>query len=178
MDEAPKPGDPFAEITAMQKVAEALKSLDTAAIGRVLQWAANHWSVPTPQVITGASIPSTAKMPAPIVSADAPPPKYTDLGELFAAASPAADTDRVLVVGYWLQFIEGRSDLASFDVNKELKNLGHGVANVTTAFDNLKARKPAPVIQLKKAGTSKQARKTYKLTLAGKQAVEAMLPPQ
>jgi len=30
---------------------------------------------------------------------------------------------------------------------------------------------------LKKSGTSKQARKTYKLTAAGKQAVELMIGP-
>jgi len=56
-----------------------------------------------------------------------------------------------------------------------LKNLGHPIANITSAFNNLKARKPATVMQLKKAGTTKQARKTYKLTLAGKSAVEAMV---
>jgi hypothetical protein len=66
-------------------------------------------------------------------------------------------------------------DFASQEINAALKNLGHPIGNITSAFDNLKARKPAPVMQLKKSGTSKQARKTYRLTLAGKSAVEAMV---
>jgi hypothetical protein len=174
MSDDPKPSDPFAEITAMQKVAEAFKALDQAAVGRVLQWAANHW---------GTSIASTAKVNAPSVATDAlptsaPQSPYSDLGELFAAAAPQSDADKVLVVSYWLQFIEGNNELSGFEVNKELRNMGYGVGNVTTAFDTLKARKPAPVIQLKKSGTSKQARKSYKLTIAGRQAVEAMLPRQ
>jgi hypothetical protein len=36
-------------------------------------------------------------------------------------------------------------------------------------------QKPALVLQLKKAGKSRQARKTYKVTVAGVKAVEAML---
>lgn len=171
MDE-PKLSDPLAEITAMQKVAEAFKTLDSAAVSRVLQWAASHWGASMPKLPAGASNASSAP------TNGAPQSAFSDLGELFAAASPQSDADKVLVVGYWLQFIEGNDELSGFDVNKILKNMGHGVGNVTTAFDTLKARKPAPVIQLKKSGTSKQARKTYKLTIAGRQAVEAMLPRQ
>ena len=74
---------------------------------------------------------------------------------------------------YFLQFQQGQSDFGAYEVNAALKNLGEGVGNITTAFDTLKARKPADVIQLKKSGTSKQARKTYKVTLHGKTAVEA-----
>ena len=134
---------------------------------------------------TSTPITSTANVNAPsaatgqlAASSDSPQTPYSDLGELFAAASPQSEADKVLVVGYWLQFIEGSNDLSGFDVNKELKNLGHGVGNVTVSFERLKARKPAPVIQLKKSGTSKQARKTYKLTAVGKQAVEAMIAPK
>lgn len=173
MNEQQPSTDPFAEITAMQKVAEAFKSLDNAAVGRVLQWAANHWGA-TATVATAKPVATAPTTDGPT----APQSPFSDLGELFAAAAPATDADRVLVVGYWMQFIEGNSDLTGFDVNKELKHLGYGVGNVTTAFDALKARKPAPVIQLKKSGTSKQARKTYRVTAVGKQAVEAMIAPK
>jgi hypothetical protein len=49
------------------------------------------------------------------------------------------------------------------------------VKHITSAFDTLKARKPAAVMQLKKSGSTRQARKTYKLTVAGKNAVELMI---
>jgi hypothetical protein len=43
------------------------------------------------------------------------------------------------------------------------------------ALDTLKAQKPAPVLQLKKAGTTTQARKTYKVTTVGlKRITDAM----
>lgn len=185
--------DPLIEIAAMQKVAEALKDLEPAAAARVVHWAANHWGAstiasatapPPPAASGGGFIPSTAQVfPPQGVVSEAPPvvaaqARYTDLGELFADANPQTDADKVLVVSYWLQFVEGSDDLSGYEVNKALKNLGYGVSNVTKGFDSLKARKPAPVIQLKKSGTSKQARKTYRITLVGKQAVEAMLPRQ
>jgi DNA-binding PadR family transcriptional regulator len=66
-------------------------------------------------------------------------------------------------------------ELEGFTLNKELKNLGHGVSNITSALDTLMSRKPALVIQTKKSGTSKQARKKYKLTLEGLRAVERMV---
>jgi hypothetical protein len=56
-----------------------------------------------------------------------------------------------------------------------LKNLGQGLANITNAIDGLRNQKPALVLQLKKSGKSQQARKTYKLTVAGIKAVEVMI---
>lgn len=168
--------DPTAEITAMQKIADAFKGLDDSTVARVLRWAVDHWGAKVPT--GGQREPPATAATSEATSSIAPHSTFSDLGELFAAVSPETDADKVLVVGYWLQFIEGNNELSGYDVNKELKHLGHGVGNVTTAFDTLKARKPAPVIQLKKSGTSKQARKSYKLTLAGKQAVEATIPRQ
>ena len=60
-------------------------------------------------------------------------------------------------------------------VNKELQDLGHSLKNVTQAFSALKDRTPAFAIQLRKAGKSQQARKLYKLTKAGLDAVNSML---
>jgi len=59
--------------------------------------------------------------------------------------------------------------------NASLKDLGHGLSNVTVALDGLKDEKPALILQLKKSGTSKQARKTYKLTVEGAKRVRQML---
>jgi len=60
-------------------------------------------------------------------------------------------------------------------VSTELKNLGHGVANITRAFNDLKARRPALAIQVQKSGRAKQARKKYKITEAGLTKVRKML---
>ena len=60
-------------------------------------------------------------------------------------------------------------------MNKKLKDLGYRVSNITTAFNGLINRRPQLVIQTKKSGTSKQARKLYRLTTEGQRAVERML---
>jgi hypothetical protein len=60
-------------------------------------------------------------------------------------------------------------------VNKELKLLGEGVPNITMAVDALRSQKPALAVQLQKSGKTRQARKTYKLTVAGIKEVERMI---
>ena len=171
--------DPLAEVSAMQKLAEAVRGLQPDAIGRVLQWALGFYGVvaPSPKA-------QTVKAGAAVGAADAGNgnavngnslPQFAELAELYSAVSPEGEADKALVVGYWFQFGEGRTEFSSQDVNSALKNLGHPVKNITSAFDTLKTRKPGLVMQLKKSGTSRQARKTFKLTIAGKSAVESMI---
>jgi len=45
-----------------------------------------------------------------------------------------------------------------------LKHLGHGFGNITRAFENLKAMKPALIVQTRRDGSSPQARKKFKVT--------------
>jgi hypothetical protein len=80
-----------------------------------------------------------------------------------------------LVAGYWVQVCGGADSFDGFSVNRELKNLGHGLINVTVAIEGLRKQQPARALQLAKAGKSQQARKTYKLTVVGIKAVEEMI---
>jgi hypothetical protein len=162
--------DPKAELAAMKAVTDALADLDPATAGRVLRWAGEALGVASARVEARVA-------PTPETNGGAAG-RFASLADLYAAASPETDADRALVAGYWFQFIEGGAAFGSQQINTALKNLGYGVANITTAFDTLMARKPAFVMQLKKAGTTKQARKEYKLTSAGKQAVELMIGQQ
>ena len=101
--------------------------------------------------------------------------KYGSLAELHDSAQPKSNADKALVAGYWLQVCQGSESFDGFSANKDLKNLGHGIGNITIAINSLRRQKPALVLQLKKSGTSKQARKTYKVTVAGIMAVKAMI---
>jgi DNA-binding PadR family transcriptional regulator len=56
-----------------------------------------------------------------------------------------------------------------------LKHIGYGVVNITDALNQLISDRPSFVIQLTKSGSSKQARKTYKITDAGMRRVSEML---
>lgn len=78
-------------------------------------------------------------------------------------------------MAYWFQEIVGDSEFESAKLNRELKHMGHGLSNVTKALNSLIGKKPSLAIQTKKSGSSKQARKKYKLTHAGVQKVQEML---
>ncbi len=168
--------DRMAEVKAMGVLAETFASLQPESIGRVLRWAVDSWGV--------AAATPTGKKPVPVGTENGGGnggtvvSSFNDIAELFAAASPTTEADKTLVASYWVQWVQGQADFSAFEVNAALTNMGERVKNITTAFDTLRARKPAPVIQFTKAGTSKQARKTYKVTTNGKAAVEAMIGQQ
>ncbi len=178
--------DPLVEVKAMASVAESLAGLDADAVGRVLRWAVDRFgvttSVKTTNVTGGGGVrvggSATVEMQHTNNGNGGTVPKFESFADLYGAANPESEADKALVAGYWFQFVEGKPEFGAQELNTALKNLGHPIANITTAFDNLKARRPAPVLQLKKAGTSKQARKTYKLTHTGRLQVDAMVGQQ
>ena len=95
--------------------------------------------------------------------------------ELLAAMGARTDAARVLGVAYWFQAIEGRADLEAMTLNRELKDLGHGVSNITGVLSRLIDDRPQLMIQIRKSGSSRQARKKYKITAAGKKHVATLL---
>lgn len=165
---------PAQELEAMAAVAKALSDLDGEATGRVLRWAAERFgNVALPQPVT-----EPAGGSSDAVAAD--PPTQPDLrfgsfAEMHGAAIPETDAEHVLVAAYWAQFVEGAPDFGAQGINAALRDLGCRVSNITNAFTSLISQRPQLAVQLRKSGSSKQARKTYKLTTAGKAAVEAML---
>jgi hypothetical protein len=65
-------------------------------------------------------------------------------------------------------------DFEAQRVNTLLKHLGLGVGNITRSLESLKSRKPQHVVQLRKSGTARQARKRYKVTAAGRDFVREL----
>ena len=165
--------DPMAEITAMKAVAEALGKLDPDATARVVRWAAERFAVGLGGGTKGMGSVGAADVGSHVGAGGAE--RFKSLADLYTAAAPSTDVDRALVAGYWFQFSEGQEDFAAQTINSALRDLGHRVANITVAFNNLKSQTPALVVQLKKSGTTRQARKKYKLTTAGKRAVEELI---
>ena len=170
----------------MQTVAAALGKLqreiedgksDGGAVSRVLRWTNEVYGrLPnaagkTVANAAGATTDEDTDSFSPQADETA---HFADLASLYNAAAPETDIDRALVGGYFIQFVQGQSDFGSQNVNAELKNLGHGVNNITSAFDGLKGQRPSLVMQVRKEGTTKQARKKYRLTTEGRKAVELM----
>ena len=165
------------EFSAMQTVFGALEPLDPESRQRVFEYIAARLGI---SAVQGAWSSSPARdtedgEQAVLEEGSTTEAGFATLAELHDAACPRSVKDRVLVTAYWLQVCEGADNFVSYSVNRALKDLGHGASNVTAAFDALRQSKPALVLQLKKAGKSRQARKTYKVTSAGVAAVKAMV---
>jgi len=96
-------------------------------------------------------------------------------GALLEQWRPNAMAERALLGAYVLS--GGRPDrvVASQAINAELKRHGLPVPNITRAIEsNLRSRPPF-MVQKKKLGTTRQARKQYAMTQAGVEFVEAQL---
>ena len=165
------------EISAMAKVSEAMGELESDERLRVLQWAASKYEV----AIRPSAQPAGSNGYAEVdevedaeggVQANG---SYESVADLFVDASPSTEAEKVLVAGYWLHTTQGMESFKSHDVNKQLKNLGHRVSSINKKFDSLMNQSPQLAVQLRKSGSSQQARKEYKLTKAGKDSVESML---
>jgi len=162
--------DQDAEIAAMSAVAKALEPLDELVRRRVISWAASRFGLQLPAPSKSLGIEREAAS-----TGESARVEFESFAELFDAADPKTDKDRALVAAYWAQICQSQATFPAQTLNASLKDLGHGLSNVTVALDGLKDEKPALVLQLKKSGTSKQARKTYKLTVEGAKRVRQML---
>jgi hypothetical protein len=162
----------YDEIEAMKRIADALEPLAEAARQRALQWAISRFRG-APVGDKGSESFANRQTEA---SNEGPSEvqRFESFAELFEATRPNSEKEKALVASYWAQVCESQSSFASQSLNTELKDLGHGIGNITEALTSLKNDRPALVLQLKKSGTSKQARKTYKLTQEGIRRVQTM----
>lgn len=177
--------DPTVELNVMMEVSTSLNKLDgdTDAVRRVIQWVRSRYLPdelePAPAVTASAPPIATSSASAPAISPEPQPTNagrsFQSLPDLYSAVSPGSDAERALVVGYWFQVVEGDSDLDGFQINRELRHLGHGISNITTALSSLIGRRPQLVLQTRKSGSTRQARKRYRLTDAGIKVVQQMI---
>ena len=161
------------EVKAMADIVAALQGLDEDSVGRVLRWALQRFKI-------SAKVPSGKESAQGDTNGDngaEEKPVFKSFHELYDAANPSSGADKALVAGYWFQVLKGQEDLDSQHLNKELKNLGHTSTNITRDLDALIGRSPRQVIQVRKDGKTKQARKRYKVPREGIKAVEKMLKP-
>lgn len=165
------------EVAAMAAITTALAGLETEAVSRVLRWAAERHKVTLNQSINytmrkprGSTEPKEGDDSTETTSRD-----FQHFGDLYDAADPSTDSERVLVAGYWFHAIQNEDELESQAVNKELKHLGHAVGHMPHAVTELMNTRPRLMIQLKKQGNTQQARRKFKLTAEGIKKVKEML---
>lgn len=162
--------DPLtSEISAMESIGKALSSLDEETRQRVLSWATAKFLPSQPLRFKETHALSRIDANEDQESA------LSSFAELFAAVQPNDNPEKALAAAYWLQVYEGMESFSSQQINTELKNLGHGIPNVTSALSKCLKRQPAEILQLKKSGSSQQARKTYKATTSGLSKIKSMI---
>jgi len=167
--------EPDEEFEAIRTVYKALEALDEDARARVMNYVTSRLNISREHDAEVETPDSAANLDAALRQEQCLAPKFDSFAELFDAARPSSNQNMALVAGYWLQVCQDQSGFDGQSANSELKNLGQRIENITAAMNSLRAQKPALVIQLKKSGRSQQARKTYKVTVAGIKAVEAMI---
>lgn len=154
------------ELQALSAISSLLSELPGDSQARIVNWITSRFG--GHGVVRGA-LKSGDSAHEPGVRGDFP-----DIATLFVTASPTTGSEKALVVAYWLQECLGQEEWEGFAVNTELKHLGHGLKNVTDALNSLIEHKPQLVVQLRKSGKTKQARKRYKLTTEGIRKVRLM----
>lgn len=100
---------------------------------------------------------------------------FSTFADFYNSANPSMQTDKALLAGYWIQKSSGEGNFDSRSVNVELKNLGYGVSNTSSAVTSLTKKKPTLVIQIGKTGKGTRARKVFKVTSAGEEKIREML---
>lgn len=162
------------EIEAMQEIAGALSGFENEelpVVHRILRWACERYGIRDVGQLDEHRKPGEQENGALTGSSSA----FEDVADLYHAASPRTDPERALTAGYWFQILQGQADFRAQQLNSALKGLGHGVGNITDALTALSRRKPGLVMQTGKRGSSKQARKRYKLTNAGIREMEGRI---
>ena len=153
------------ELDAMKQISDLLEPLAPEARARVLAWVTSSLSI--------GHVPSTKSIAHPMSAGQTS--NFGSFADLFHAADPKTEKERALVAAYWIQQFTNADHFASQQVNTELKNIGYRVGNITDALSQLIDERPNLVIQVAKSGSTKQARKTYKITDAGFRRITEML---
>lgn len=160
------------EFKAMASVASAIDGLgDVAARRRVMAWAADRYGI----TLEGAPGRRTAGDRAAVGAAGLDQPhEYADFAEMYHAAGPRTDRQRLLVAGYWLQVRQNEQNLHADNVNEILTPLGQRIDRVRDVLPGLLAGRPALMIRAGK-GKGVRGRVLFRLTTAGIGAVDAAL---
>jgi hypothetical protein len=153
------------ELEALSTISALLLNLPEASQRRILKWLSSRFEVAVDTKRSSSESTLTGE----------PSKEFPDAATLFVATNPRTGGEKALTIGFWLQECLHQEDWDGFTVNTELKHLGHGLKNVTDALNALIEHRPQLVVQLRKSGKTKQARKRYKLTVEGIRKVRQML---
>ncbi len=92
--------------------------------------------------------------------------------------TPDTQAEWSLLASYYFQEVLGKESLTAFEINKELKQHGAVISNITVSLEENINQNPALMRQIGKAGKTKQAKKKYIVTTNGINFVKDKLNAQ
>lgn len=163
------------ELAAIQTILGALETLDETERSRILKYVIERLDIEMPQSVSQPRTEPTTVGEQTGGATASDQKSIGEFAELFALAQPQTEKEKALVASYWLQEVKGEGSFVSQSLNNELKNLGHPIGNITDALNRLIEERPQLVLQLRKEGNTKQARKVFKLSYEGVKRVQQMM---
>lgn len=122
---------------------------------------------------------ATSRQPSFVVTpTDRPSPPVVseiEFASLVERWTPATGNQWALLAAYFLTKCRGQDIVTGQEVNSVLKHHGVGRGNITKSIARLIKAEPSLMLQVRKDGTSRQARKSYKVTTSGFTYVEERL---
>lgn len=169
--------DTKAELEAIKIIHDVLVNMDDSARERVLQYVLSALEITMP--IAGMSRllhrQDALDTDQDGMTQECEQARDVLFADLYNSAGPKSNPEKALVAGYWLQVRCGAVSFDAGSANRELTNLGYKLSNITDALTKLIRRSPSLVVQVRKQGTSRQARKLYKITHEGVRRVEELV---
>jgi hypothetical protein len=167
-----------AELKAMTTCFEVVSALPVDAQKRVISWLTGRFGSPQEHKTSALNDEKNASRKESHetkTTAETEGHSSSDFAELFSKANPKTAADKVLFAAWFISEKMGQKEFKSLTINGMLTPLGHKPASVSVEVARLVAAKPALMLQTRKEGKAKQARKLLKISEAGKVAAKKML---
>lgn len=153
------------ELEAMAKIDQLMRSLSSEERSRVISWLTHKYG----------SHSSVTRISDSDLANDPNGKRFSTFAEAFDTFNPQNLAERALIGLWWVDQASDDANHPSQPINNELKNAGYPIKNITDALSASMSQQPKYVLQTRKSGSSKQARKLYRLTDAGRKFIQERL---
>ncbi len=167
----------LSELTVMNDVAKILSTLNGDEQRRVIVWLTDYFGILDDDYsdYDFAAMDSLEPQAFTEYEADDEPvaEEAPDTFESFYnLVAPKTAIQKIVTAAHWLENKDGKEAWKSFEVNKLLKSVDVKVTSVSGTL-GLEEKKDQPLVEvLQKSGDSMQARKTFRLSDAGRSFIE------
>jgi hypothetical protein len=185
------------EIKALSNVYEVLKGFNNDQIKRIINWVTGKFELDehpdlktgerevdlSPQPVQPGAVEPVKKrrgrkpgQARPMVEETQVQPaasvlkgfmKYDSLKEILNASITKRTGAKMLLAAAYLQEKENLKELSSYDISSRLKKIGEEIKHPSATINSLLGKKPPPLLQTGKHGTSVKSRRIFRVTEEG-----------